>query len=556
MKTSNILICLFAVVLSCLCPVAMYGEDGETAVKLEADKIVYNQSSNIAEATGNVKVQYGNLRLFAPLLEMDSAGRSITVTSVGTEMVTMLYGDRRITGDKLEYNLDTKEGFMTNAKTSSAMERGNVYLYGDRVDVVPAERAHNNGWLSGRDARSVSEDELVGRWENSSVTTCPKPNPHYRLVTRELVLIPGKKVIARSPEVYIGTSRLFKYPFDYVVRLDANARESHFFPTFTYDSDKGYGIGLSGPFVWDDGKIDLSVLYWSDIDFEWSAVLEQKIGDISLFAATAYEYNDAEGEKLYRPSWGAKYEHLGWEAKLLWSQREYIDMEKKAGSTFKGTLWREPELYFSSPWYRDGVYDNSFYRIFGTWGCYSENSESTDRLGGGIEIYGWTGNEDSVRPFWKGRYAYYDYDTDGFDQKITEMALGARWRLGRLALGSAYVRRWVSGSSPMEWDDFSDDEMEELYQQLSIPFSTNLALTLRGAYDLEDSVIDEMVYKISLDNNCCMSWELAYRDDRSSDDDDWAGLKLIIKAFPNEDLRFGEHQLYDPFEAPEGLDGK
>lgn len=545
---------LVVFILSILYPATSFSaeEAVDSPVTLEADRISYDQATSRATASGQVKVKYENLRFFAPNLEMDSLRQHLSVTSSEKEKVTLLYGNKRITGDRLEYDFRKREGIMTNARASSPLEKGIVYLKGNKVEVVSAENALSKGWVSKKSLEAVSDDEIVGKWENSMVTTCPLTNPHYRLETRQLVFIPGKRVVAKSPEVYLGESKVFYYPFDYVVRLDENTRESSFFPIISYKSAKGYGLGITGPYVWDEGKIDITLLYWSDIDFEGAMEAEQKFKDFTLFAGTVYEYDEVAEEKLYRPSWGLKYYRQGWQAQLIWTQREYIEIEKKAGYRFKGTIWRDPEVTFSSPWERDKTSENSFWRIFGTWGNYIEDSLSTGRWGGGAEIYGWI-NGTGLVPFWRGCYSYYDYDMDGLDQKITDTVLGLKWTWGSSDWGSAYVRRWVSGGSPMQWDNFSSDEVEEIYQQVSFNISPVLGFMLRGAYDLEESELGEMVYKITLDNHCCLGWEFAYRDDRGNDNDDWASLKLVIKAFPDDQLKLGDPELYDPFKVPDGI---
>jgi hypothetical protein len=41
-----------------------------------------------------------------------------------------------------------------------------------------------------------------------------------------------------------------------------------------------------------------------------------------------------------------------------------------------------------------------------------------------------------------------------------------------------------------------------------------------------------MYYRLDYDNHCCYSVRLEYRDDLVGDDD-WAGLVLLIDAFPS-----------------------
>lgn len=135
-----------------------------------------------------------------------------------------------------------------------------------------------------------------------------------------------------------------------------------------------------------------------------------------------------------------------------------------------------------------------------------------------------------IKPYWRLRYLWWDYDHEDDLQEITSANVGFTWKAGIFSMRTAYLRRWVSGKSPMDWDDY--DEREELYQTISMPVKGKWHLSLRGGYDLRDSHLDEMVYRVIYDEHC-YQWEFVYVDDMV-ENDDWAGLRLTIKVYPKQ----------------------
>ena len=99
----------------------------------------------------------------------------------------------------------------------------------------------------------------------------------------------------------------------------------------------------------------------------------------------------------------------------------------------------------------------------------------------------------------------------------------------------------------MYWDSY--EEREEIHQLVDVSLSSAWAFSLRGGYDLANSTMGELVYRLTYRNNCCMEWEFVYRDDRKGDDD-WMGLRLTLTAFPGKPVSFGSKNLNDPFDRP------
>lgn len=547
-------ICLHVVVLFSAMSVRADGfpEQG-TEVTLDAEKVTFDEAGGTASAEGGVLLRYGAIRINAEHVDVDATTNVVTAKSLPGKKVIIVSQGRTLEGDQLRYNLRTREGVLTNATAYSPAGEGAVFIRGENVEVAPPEIAIQKGWVSREAAASAIKDgQPVGKWERASFSTCPLDHPHYRLVTRRVTIVPGKKVIAKNPRIYIGDLLLFSYPFDYIVRLDRRERalETTFMPLVERTSDKGLGLGISGPIAWDTGKVTIDAVYWEKIDAEWKVALEQNVGDtLTLFASTSYTWEETTGEKTYRPTWGIYTRSGEWTAKLMWSQREAVEVEKGVGITYKSVLWRDPEFSVTGPWWRDSALDYSWWRLRATAGRYEEISGGTtvraDRKGAGVELYG--ESEGAVRAFWSGSYWYYRYDDPDSTQKIGEATLGVRYGRGSVKFGTAYVRRWVSGESPMNWDSY--EEREEIHQLVGVSISPAWSFSVRGGYDLENSTMGELVYRLTYNNDCCMQWEFVYRDDRKGDDD-WMGLKLTVLAFPEKPVSFGSKNLNDPFDPP------
>ncbi len=550
----------------------VWGSEIEMAT-LDAEELVFDESKGVATAEGGASLKYQGIRMYADTLEMDTNTNKVRASSFGTKGVTIISGGKVLKGRSAEFDISSNEGVLYETGVALPLKDSEslVYLKGDKVEVATVASARKKGWLP-KKSGTVSEDATIGRWEGVSVTTCPLPHPHYRLKAKRLVLIPDQRVVVQSPQVYIGDHLLFTYPFNYPVDLQGHSRSgASFMPKLGYDSDKGAGIGLSGPFLWDKGGLNLTVMGWSKKGLEWRGRIEQELEPwLKIYGETAWEYDSTSDEKSYRPSWGFVAESEGWGLFGRWTQREVVKEELRAGTTYKTTLWRMPEIELSSPWWQlsHGA-PREYFRFKTVWGRYEETGKGlpeVERLGLGGELYGKIDSPVSTwEPFWRVSYMDFRYDVSAGEdrQKITNAAIGAVYRSpSGFEAGTAYVRRWVSGGSPFvlvktdksdAWDDYDEEEL--IYQKFGFSLSDNFHLELRGAYSLKHSTLDEMAYQLTYKNNCCYSWVLTYRDDRH-EGDSWASLSFNLTAFPDNVVKFGDNELEDPFEEPKGLPGR
>lgn len=518
---------------------------GEQVV-LDADSVEYDQAKGFAVATGNVRMTRGILRVFATRVEYSAEEQTIEAFSSPGGPVVLLQGAQRLEGDHLSLDMVSGEGVLTKASGTFPAEKGEIFAEGADARTYRFDTARTAGMVKGQVPESLRD--RVYRWEDVSTTTCPNTDhPHYNLVSKRVVIVPGYRLVATRPKVYIGGRYMFTYPFDYIVDLDENSR-SQLMPQIIYEGEKGIGVSYGAPLMIGDISAKWKAFLWSKVDFEGTLSLEYRISDnVALFGDAVYSWNSDQQEKRFRPQWGANYDFSGWTGRLWWSQAESVTVEKDLGDTFKGTLWRRPEFSINSPsWDLPGSAGSL--SIYGIWGEYeTRSSTGTDTvtiqrtgIGGG-----WSGSVQmgDVKPFWGINYWWYDYGSRNRTQDILGARLGISWPLGPLSMTSTWKKSWAEGGSPMSWDEYSDSEA--FYQGIDVPLGHNWSIYARGGYNLISSSLDEMYYRLTFANNCCYSLDLAYRDDLVGDDD-WAGITFVINAFPSNPFFLGVKELSEP----------
>ena len=534
----SLLMFLSLIIFTCT---SAFAQELSSPVTLEADEVVFFEIEGRAEARGNVIIRREDMKLEAPYVEYFIESSMVFAEGHDDELVVLIWGNRVLRGDKLEYNLITQEGIMQNGSG----QEGPVYVYGGDVKIAPPEAALTKGWLGRKDLEKTEKNAHVAIWENANYTTCDAPKPHYNLYTTKMTVIPGNKVVLRRPRVYLDGKLLYTYPFNYEINIRDREASSPFTFRIKDDSDRGTGVIGYGPVVVDDRlSVNVHLAYWSDMDEEWMVLGSYGLtNQWSLFANAVYAYNSDEDEKRYRPSWGANYYNQGFSGKIYWSQAENVSIEKEAGVTYKGVLWRSPEVQLFTPWV--DLTSNARSRLALYWGHYEADEAEVDRWGYGFDFSSSFAPLDkknnNFTPFIWAQYQWFKYDAKKWRrQEIIDATWGLRYRVGEFPMVTRYAQRWTTGNSPMSWDDYSD--RREIYHTTGIPLGSRWKVAVRTAYDFVDEHLDEVVYSLVYDEHCYY-WEFIYKDERpmysTSDEDDWMGLRLVIKAFPESKITFG-----------------
>jgi len=517
-------------------------------VTLNAERVSYDDEAGKAVAEGNAVMTYQGATIRAERIDYDVFSNKVMALSKPSGSVLLNAMGRTVTGSDLEYDLNTQEGTLNGVRSDLQVGSGTLHIAGDGMQTMPYELAQERG-LVGSGAKNAS---YIGIAENVTATTCSLPHPHYRIETKSIIFIPGQRLVAKNPRLYLGNTFLFTYPLDYIVLIDNKAMKHHIMPYVQSSDKKGAGIGLEGGIQWETWAVSLGMAYWSKTGLEWMAGIEKSFGGgLSFEGSVEYTWNEAWEERQYSPRIGLYYARDGWEAALRMTWNEYQEIQKDANYEYRGRLNRKPEFTVMTPWMRDPTLNLSWFRLGAEAGSYCEETplvagDSVTRYGASLQSY-FEYPLGGVTFFSNNTYSAWFYDEGDSDQAILDSFLGFRYNLGAVELASGYERRHIWGESPMLWDRFFD--RERFHQRIRFPLGQSLFLSARGSYDLDASYVDEVNYSLQWLTDC-MSWELRYRDDRTSGSNTNINLSVSILAYPNTPLSFGESRSPDPFEPP------
>ena len=523
----------------------------EDRVTLNADRVSFNDETGHALAEGNAVLTYKDISIMAERLDYDAETQKVQAMPLPEQKVVISNGKQTIKGDTLNYDLDTKEGILSGAATQvSVGEKGGIlYIYGDDIDVIPWELAQERRLVSG------SPEDFLIEWDNVVLTTCALDHPHYRLESKKVTFIPNKKVVAKRPRIYLGNTYLFTSPLDYVVQLKRRAVTYSFLPYFQRSDTRGTGMGITGSIGWETGHASIGVSWASKAGWETMFEIDQDLGKyFNINVGVEHSWDDEWDERVWRPYASLNYANSnGWGAALKWSKNEYISDQKDSTTEFKGRLERMPEFIVSSPYFKTSR--NSWMIITAAYGRFRETiygigeGDAIARYGIGFRNYfeKLISAQGNIELFSDSEGRAWFYDSNDADHEMLRSFTGLRYNLGALELGTGYERQYFWGESPMHWDQYK--KRKRIHQKVRFPVGREVYLGVRGSYDLEESIFDEMFYSVQWVTDC-MVWDLHYKNDRTSGGDDRIGLTLAIKAFPTSQASLGQKIDIDPFERP------
>ena len=519
-------------------------------VKLNADRVSFNDETGQAFAEGNAILTYGDTTIMAERIEYDADTQKVQAMPLPEQKVLLTKGTRTIKGDNLNYDLNSREGVLMGAVSNVAVgdEGGILYIYGSELSAIPWELANERGLVKG-----TAEDYVI-QWRDVVLTTCTLDHPHYRLESKVITFIPGKKVVAKKPKVFLGNKYLFTSPLDYVVELKRRAVTYSFLPYFQKSDTRGWGGGITGTIGWDTGSASLGYSWASKSGSEFMLEIDQELSEhFEIIAGIKHSWDDVWRDRVWRPYASLIYRNNGWSARINWSKNEYISDQKDSEVEFKGRLERKPEIIVTSPYFKSSKY--SWAIIYAAYGNFREtiyglpDSPSIARYGLGFRNYfeKVLDQKRDIELFSNSEGVAWFYDSENADHEMFRSFTGLRYKIGALELGTGYEKQYVWGGSPMLWDQYRD--RERIHQKIRFPLGREVYTAFRGSYDLDESMIDEMTYSLQWVTDC-MVWDLHYKNDRTSGGDDQIGLSLSINAFPDSQASFGQKIEKDPFVRP------
>lgn len=169
-------------------------------INYTADKINFSGQDNLVVGEGNVSIKHGGITLEADKVTVDLEKKQ----AVAEGNAKVIEGTRVISGTKILYDFTTKK----TTFESIHLEATPWFIFADSVE---------------RDLEGVISIH------DTSCSTCDYAQPHWRFETKELVIYPKDRIVAKDVVAYIGKIPVFYWP-QYTHSLKNKKGKSFFVP--------------------------------------------------------------------------------------------------------------------------------------------------------------------------------------------------------------------------------------------------------------------------------------------------------------------------------------
>ena len=248
--------------------------EGEEAVDIEADELIYEQARNLYQAHGQVEVKRGDFSIRAEHAQLQMATKDLTAWG----NVILREGEDVVECERLEVNLTTRLGKIYRAK---------FFL------------KEQNFHITGKETEKLGENRY--RVREGSFTTCDGDRPPWKFTVKELDVTLEGYGMAKAPIFHIEDIPVLYFP----VALFPVKRERQtglLLPEVGY-SDR-YGAEINTAFYWAMAKDMDSTLYLSylgergfkeGLEYRY-AFTENAKGQSNFYFINDQEFGDNQGK--------------------------------------------------------------------------------------------------------------------------------------------------------------------------------------------------------------------------------------------------------------------
>jgi len=366
---------------------------------LSADEITGSlEADGVLEAVGNARINYQDGSIAADRIHLDQGQR----VAAATGNVRVEREGQRLTGRELMYNLADGQGVIYDAEAE-------VH--------EPTRRGELVAFLMGKE---LSLGQNISYIIKGRFTTCDHKNPHYSISADQWRYVPGKRIVARGAQVQIYGLKLPKVR-KLTYRLGKHeAASTGLTPRFGYSHVDGPYLGVETSLQPDGSPFE--------------AGLEGRMSLMQGFRGTGYTGLDTDN----------------WSLEAAYGINEDAYNDVRTGLLID----RLPEVAFRGRW-PVGKGSATNFGVQAGWGRFRESPGriSADRrhVEGNLTHIGVLGPDAFFET--SAGFRYSDYGTGEYYRVIT-----GRFRLSG-GLGHRfdghldYVQRFVTGSTPFEFDD-------------------------------------------------------------------------------------------------------
>ncbi|MBU4312006.1 MAG: LPS assembly protein LptD [Candidatus Omnitrophica bacterium] len=169
-----------------------YAEEQARPVEVNGDQVEYLPKEKKVVGKGNVSIDYGDtlltcdkITVYTETKDADAEGNVVLKSPTG-----------EVRGQRVKYNFTTKQGEILKPRIKSGE------------------------WYGGGDKGDLEADGSV-RIKEGYITSCDREKPHYKIASKNIVIYPDNKVVAKNVFFKVGNVPVAYLPrYDYSLNAD------------------------------------------------------------------------------------------------------------------------------------------------------------------------------------------------------------------------------------------------------------------------------------------------------------------------------------------------
>lgn len=162
----------------------------QSNINIEGLETSYDPATQIATATGDVHIKYGDTEIAANRADYNASTGDVKATG----NVTVIKAGATYKGESLVYNVQTGE-LHGNAVRSSMIHEHGTLLYS----------------LNDLDTETKTVERIDGN--DAFFTTHDLANPNYKIKARTMTIYPNDRIVMKNVKVYAGKTPIFWLPY-------------------------------------------------------------------------------------------------------------------------------------------------------------------------------------------------------------------------------------------------------------------------------------------------------------------------------------------------------
>jgi hypothetical protein len=263
----------------------------ELDISLTAEYITYEKinEEDLIIAQDGVQLKYQDIEIKAEYLKINLTTNLLFASGE----VFFKQDESEANCEELTYNWKTKKIILLRMKGELTGEgvKGKVYYQGEKMENFPETVEISGG----------------------SVTTCELEEPHYHIVTKEMIIYPKDKIIARNISWYEGKKKIITLPY-FLIFLDRKTQQP-ILPKIGQNSADGWFIKTNFNYYIDEKSYGTFYIDWLErkgigtgVEHTWEIGSQDNPGETSLYLYQIKEKDSGQISLTGKIKYGQEFE--------------------------------------------------------------------------------------------------------------------------------------------------------------------------------------------------------------------------------------------------------